>query len=198
MFAYCLNNPVNRSDISGTVSLWYYLIADHDMGFVHRAVVSHIQKNYNVRTEVPLSKYGRADIVLESAVWEVKHAGSNPLQRMFIAFAEACGYVLINDELNALGMPLMFNNTIYISCEGSSYAVEYCTPFPGVVLYTVKEDPNYNGEYSAVFVPKSKRTKEESSNKTGISGLIGAPFTFGGATGGGLIYGFDKQNHSLI
>ena len=63
MFAYCLNNPVNRTDTTGTISLWYFLIVDSDMGFIHRAVVDHIGENYwGIRTEYILDNFGRADV----------------------------------------------------------------------------------------------------------------------------------------
>ena len=197
MFAYCLNDPVNRIDITGSISLWHYLITDHDMGFVHRIVVSHIQKTYNVQTEVPLSKYGRADIVSGSAVWEVKHAGKDPMQRMFIAFAEACGYVLLNEELDFLGPINAFDGTLYIGCAGNSYKVEYYTPYWGAVLYTVSNDPNYKGEYAAVFVPKSKEFKAVIPNMAGAPSIAGAPFIFGGISGGGPSFGFTRQKYSF-
>ena len=196
IFVYCLNNPVNRTDTCGTYSLWYYLIVDHDMGFIHRTVQAHIQNTYNVRTEVRLSGFGRADIVRDSAVWEVKHAGKNPLQRMVIAYAEASGYVLLNDELDTLGEPNAFSGTLYIGCEGFSYEVEYCTPFWGAVLYTVKEIQNYNGEYAAVYVPVENRSEKESLCMAGAGALVGIPV--GGSLGSGLPASLTRQRYSLF
>jgi hypothetical protein len=36
MYIYCLNNPVNSFDPTGNAALWYFLMADSDMGFIHR------------------------------------------------------------------------------------------------------------------------------------------------------------------
>ena len=197
MFAYCLNDPVNRSDINGTTSLWFYLIENHDMGFVHRAVVADIQKTYSVQTEVPLSGYGRADIVNGSSVWEVKHAGKKPVQRMILAFSEACGYVLLNNELDTVGVWGAFDGSLYIGCADSSYRVEYCTPFWGAVLYTVSEDPSYKGAYAAVVVPKNSKSETTIPHMAGTLGIAGTPFAFGGEFGGGPSFGFTKHSNSF-
>ena len=171
MFAYCLNNPVNRTDASGTVSLWYYLIVDSDMGFIHRAVQKHIGANYNVSTEFPLGKYGRADILRSGAVWEIKHAGISPVGRTAEAYAQALSYMLVNDEVTCLGEAGAFSGSFYIGCLDSSYLVEYKTPAQGAVLYTVTEVKNYSGEYAFVYVPK--KVKQNTTASVASMTLLG-------------------------
>jgi len=163
MFAYCLNNPINRTDVTGSVSLWYFLIVDHDMGFIHRMVVDHIQKNNNVDTEVPLSTYGRADVVSGTAVWEVKHAGKDPTSRTTLAWAQAMTYVCFNEELTTLGAAYAYSGVFYIQCLEYSYMVEYSTPTSGVILYTVTEVQNFQGKYDFEFVPHKQKADDKQS-----------------------------------
>ena len=168
MFSYCLNNPVNRIDPTGAISLWYFLIIDSDMGFIHRAVVDHIDENYSgIYTERKLSNFGRADIVQRStgAVWEVKHAGVNPPLRSATAQLQAYTYVLVNDEINCLGQANAFSGTFYIQCGIYSYAIDYSTPHYGVILYTVTELDNFEGEYYRVYVPKHEEAKKRASSR---------------------------------
>ena len=164
MFAYCLNNPTNRTDITGTVSLWYYLIIDSDMGFIHRAVQSHIRSNYHVSTEVRLSNYGRADILDSGCVWEIKHAGVSPDIRIAVAYAQALSYQILNSEVTHLGNGGAFSGQFYIGCLDSSYLVEYKTPSAGVVLYTVKEVSDYHGAYDFVYYPVKTEKKTLANN----------------------------------
>ena len=139
VFAYCLNNPINRLDVAGDVSIWYYLIVDGDMGFIHRMVQMHIAAFYGVSTEVSLSTYGRADILSDGAVWEIKHAGTFPEMRIAEAYAQAFNYVLLNEEVTHLGSKDAYAGSFYIGCDGYSYLVEYKTPMDGVILYTITE-----------------------------------------------------------
>ena len=166
MFAYCLNNPVNRIDVTGAVSLWYYLIIDSDMGFIHRAVQSHIRENYAVRIEVPLTSCGRADILQSGAVWEIKHAGASPATRALLAYTQATSYVSLNEEVTQLGNAGAFAGEFYIGCLDSSYKVEYTTPYAGVVLYTVSEIDNYTGNYSFVYNPVKLKDEVRQINKS--------------------------------
>ena len=164
MFAYCLNDPVNRTDLTGSVGLWYYLIIDSDMGFIHRAVVDHIaSQNPGVSIEYTLSSFGRADVFDFGigAIWEVKHAGTDPGMRTAAAQLQAYGYWLLNEEVNCFGKANAFSGIFYIQCLNSSYKVEYYTPVAGAVLYTVTEVGDYDGEFFRVYVPKSVDEKQK-------------------------------------
>lgn len=179
MFAYCLNNPINRIDASGDVSIWYYLIVDHDMGFIHRLVQAHIALNYGVETEVTLSAYGRADIFHLGKVWEIKHAGQNSVIRIALAMAQAYNYVCLNDEVTGLGAAGAYSGEFYVQCLESAYLVEYTTPREGVILYSVTEVSNYNGEYYAVYVPKEVKEKQRLNNASPAYILLGCAFVGG-------------------
>jgi hypothetical protein len=190
MFVYCLNDPVNRIDTSGTVSLWYYLIVDHDMGFIHRAVQLHIKQNNNAQTEVKLSGFGRADVVQFGAVWEIKHAGKNPELRTAIAQAQAAGYVFLNDELTQLGKAGMFSGTFYIQCLEYSYMVECWTPEPGAILYSVTEVYNYSGEYLVEYIFETQEQRSTLHTPALIPDLSPSPnYTNCGITAGVAMFG---------
>ena len=176
MFAYCLNNPVNRLDVSGSISIWYFLVVDSDMGYIHRAVVDHIKDNYSyVRTEYSLSNFGRADIVhLEvHSVWEVKHAGIDPAKRAGIAFAQALTYVIFNEELSCLGASGAFEDTFYIQCLEYTYEVNYKTPLMGTVLYTVREVNQQSGNPYRVYVPS--KVKEAAPAINSLAPVVASP-----------------------
>ena len=169
MFAYCLNNPVNRTDICGKTSLWYYLIVDHDMGFIHRMVQLDILANSGpeISVELVLPGLGRADIVdtTRGAVWEVKHAGKTPELREWIALAQAVGYIGGEHQgvlIECLGDVGHFQGEFLISCLESTYLVTYCTPNDGVVLYSVKEITGLEHEYehAAIYAYVPKNTKK--------------------------------------
>ena len=182
MFAYCLNNPTNFVDWTGYVSIWYYLIVDSDMGFIHRAVQAHIRSSYQVMTEVRLQTYGRADILNNKGeVWEIKHAGRDPEARTAIAYAQANSYVMLNDEVTGLGSADAYSGNFYIGCQGNSYLVEYETPCSGVVLYTVSTIDGYTGEYAYVYTPVNSREDEKRFG----AGLVlgGVLFGFGSMLG---------------
>ena len=102
--------------------------------------------------------------------------------------------MLVDDNLNQLGYADAFNGTFYIQCGIYSYQIDYYTPSIGVVLYTVKEITDFDGEYYRVYVPKLAEIKEEglatrpqpisipayrSHRRTGYTG--------GGGGGGGII-----------
>ena len=177
MFAYCLNNPVNRIDACGDVSLWFYLLVDHDMGFIHRMVQAHIRVTYgaNYSTEMSLSGFGRADIVntVTGHVWEVKHAGQFPSARAAIATAQATAYIGGTNgstTITGLGEAGAFTGYFYIQCMNECYLVNYETPQKGAVLYSVKRVENCSESPFRVYVPKKQK---ESSKGKAVWGLIG-------------------------
>ena len=177
MFAYCLNNPVNRIDATGVASLWYYLIVDHDMGFVHRMVLLHIRMNNpNIATELVLTGLGRADVVDPSigVVWEVKHAGNDPAVRIAEALLQAVGYIGGKQQettIYGLGEAYRFSGTFFVSVLGTIYQVDYNTPVEGVVLYSVNE-VQFRDEESTVFVYIPKTKKSENKAKASATKLL--------------------------
>ena len=188
-FAYCLNNPVNRTDTSGTASLWYYLIVDSDMGFIHRCVQLHILANNTttLRKELVLGGHGRADIVdvRLGTVWEVKHASVIPIERAAIATAQARGYIggtQGNTTITDLGAANAFSGSFIIQCDKYYYDVTYHTPQKGAILYSVKEVTNYEGSVYAVYVPKVNQ-KEDTSLASPAIALIGLAVCGGGGSG---------------
>lgn len=166
MYAYCLNNPVNRTDATGTAGIWFWLMVDSEWGFVHKMVQKHIESNNSgVITETGSKGLGRADVVRtgDGAVWEIKHAGSNPDTRCADAYKQAKKYkdakckdgTIVGDP----GEAGAFSGTFCISIEGNNYEVNYRTPQEGVILYTVKEttNPADSYAYSYTYVPHAKR-----------------------------------------
>ena len=151
MFAYCLNNPVNRTDETGSSSFWNILFANHDFGFIHRAVQAHIAFTCGAQAEIWILG-GRADIKLGDAVWEVKHAGKVPANRICEAQTQAKRYI-DGERITHLGPAGAFSGFFYIGCGNDSYRVEYTTPAQGAVLYTVSKVDNYQGEYFRFFQP---------------------------------------------
>ena len=151
MFAYCLNDPTNNVDLNGYYSIWWPLIEDHDMGFIHKKVEEEIARLslWTVATEITLTEGGRADLVdrFTGEVWEIKHAGTNPVDRMAKAQEQAERYLgqkgvglrglgIETTELGGLGR---FNGAFLLMHLHSLYMVTYCTPKEGVVLYSVAE-----------------------------------------------------------
>ena len=68
MFAYCLNNPVNYVDPTGTLAY---------PGEIHNAVVRRIAEKYGYSKEQFIlyegGGFGRADLIsLDGQVWDVK------------------------------------------------------------------------------------------------------------------------------
>lgn len=188
MFAYCLNNPVNRIDISGTVSLWYYLIVDSDYGFIHRMVQLHILQKYEhpYTKELTLGGFGRADIVDTStgAVWEVKHASTCPNERAAIAQSQAKGYVggrHENIKITKLGKAQTFEGSFYILCGDSLYLINYETPLDGAILYSVREVRNNRRRPFAEYVPKKEFS---SSTAQATAALIVAGLVISACGGG--------------
>ena len=167
MFAYCLNNPINRIDVDGSSGIWTYLMAEHEMGYFHRMVQAHIVEHFGgnelLLTEVTMGAVGRADLVNSKtkALWEIKHAGVDPAYREIEAFAQALCYVIFSPDGYHLGEMGAFQGEFVILCVGHSYMVTYSTPLPGAILYRVYEIPDYDGEYFREYVPVAQRKKKK-------------------------------------
>ena len=169
MFAYCLNNPINRIDVAGSAGIWIYLIAEHEMGYIHRMVQAHIVEHFGgnelLLTEVTMGAVGRADLVNSKtkALWEIKHAGVNPVYREIEAFAQALCYVIFSPDGYHLGETGAFQGKFAVLCFGHSYMVEYSTTLPGAILYWVYEISGYDGECYAKYVPVAEREKKKNT-----------------------------------
>lgn len=186
MFAYCMNDPVNRIDIEGAVSLWYFLIIDSDMGYIHRKVQEQIKNSYSsVLAEVQLNSGMRADLVdpKTGEVWEVKHMGTNPLRRIFEAWAQAGRYLGQTSKsgvtLTEFGDVDEFEGVFTIACGQFTYLVEYATPVDGVVLYWVTEI-NYKPQYEYDYTYKPKENLLERWSTMTIPEVDYTPIYFGG------------------
>ena len=165
---------MNYLDPCGDARIWYQLIMTHDMGFIHRAVVAHIQENYSVNTEVTLTNYGRADIVQGSAAWEVKHGGKRTVERTVEAWAQVLVYIMLNDEISSHGPAGAFSGSLSVSYYGVPAHVEYVTPFPGVVLYYVQGAPNYQGAYYRMVSKADRKDEKKADNLNRVLGGIAA------------------------
>jgi hypothetical protein len=203
MFAYCLNNPVNRIDIGGAASIWYYLMVDHDMGYVHRMVQLHIRENNrNISTEWILTGFGRADVVDTTlgVVWEVKHAGKIPEARTTEATLQALSYVggkHGRTTITGLGEPHAFTGQFHITIEGNLYLVTYETPAPGVILYTVKEVQNNPNEATAnAYAHAYTYSPKNNNERTGVAMLGTIALGFGGGSSR-FCFSKDYQGYEL-
>ena len=183
MFAYCINSPVNATDPSGDISIWYILREAHDWGFIHRLVQKHIQaNNVGITTEAHVDRTngteGRIDILnTENYLWEVKHGGKCPTARAAEAFSQACTYLngSLHDgsQVSGLGAAHMFSGSFVVNVNflGTkySYAVSYSTPNFGVILYSVREIPQQdNSDYDYTYSAQ-KRLVETSSLTTAMA-----------------------------
>ena len=192
MYAYCRNNPINYVDANGNASIWYYLIEACKMGLIHFWVQTQIvESNVNISMELWLYKddrlVGRADIMRDSSVWEIKHGGSNPedvAARIQIATAQAESYVggrTARDGriVQKLGSAGAFAGSFTINVAGSTYEVTYDTPASGVILYYVKEvKPQENSEY--VFEPATQQKTLPASVPNTMQAMMPV-LMFGGA-----------------
>ena len=92
---------------------------------------------------------------------------------MLQAYTQASIYVLLNPELEQLGVAGAFYDTFYVSCLDSSYQVNYFTPADGVVLYSVSELSNYYGDYDYEYKPKKNKQRKPQLNSYIPSGTVG-------------------------
>ena len=148
MFSYSLNDPINRVDEDGQVSIWYYMKINGRMGLIHRMVQMQIEATSAGRVGIEMwvekdeKRIGRADIAdSDGNVWEVKHGGSKAGVAMIAtAQAQASRYiggkaVRNGQELKNLGPAGQFSGSFTVSCLDDTYLVTYTTPAPGAVLY---------------------------------------------------------------
>lgn len=140
-----------------------------------------------------MSSIGRADVVHEGLVWEVKHAGANRINRTTEAWAQAITYQIFNKEITGLGAAGAFDGYFYIGCEGNAYLVSYDTPASGAILYTVSPVQNYTGQYYAVFIPSTNKQEEI---EQGLQLLIvgGGCMLVAGCLPGGGHSSYDTKN----
>ena len=160
MFAYCLNNPANGTDDDGfslLSDLWRYLFVISEFGAIHRAVQEHIKMTHpGTEIECALIKEGggkgRADVILPDTnngvvVWEVKevkHENSRDAARTQVN--EYVVGTLRKDGrvITSVGSAEEFGDSFVINFKSYSYTVTYSTPEEGVIIYNVKEKPEYD------------------------------------------------------
>ena len=189
MFAYCGNNPAALSDHSGEHPLWQALFDDSDPGFIHRRVQEDIvtketMKGYSIGKERGVynddgEMVGRVDIYNSQTgqIWEVKYK-TNPIEAAEKA-ASYCGLVLEGCEhKTSLGNAGRFDDSFTIGCGEYSYTVNYWTPEPGVILYSVSGPKKKVPDNSYYYVPRASKEKDSTTIiAIGIPVGIGA---FGG------------------
>ncbi|MGN1306707.1 MAG: hypothetical protein ACI4V3_03475, partial [Faecousia sp.] len=173
-------------------------------GYIHQCVGLHIAGKYGASNEVWLkdgdgNTAGRADILKNDKVWEIKHykAGVN---RMAEATVQAMRYVGLYSKrdgsmITGLGAAHAFKGTFIVNYLNYSYSVYYETPKEGVVLYTVTEIP-YRTSADFVFEPKKQKAQEV--NNVGITAsTVAIPIMFVGGSSpltsaiGGFYYSGD-------
>ena len=165
MFAYCNNNPVCFCDPSGTkAEIWPILFGEHDPGYIHRAVQLHIITTGLFEKELYLPGVGRVDIYDPDTheIWEIKHGGSTTeMQRIREdkAFEQVNRYRENRKDWLQIGHAGAFTGEFVINCDRQSYLVYYETPSPGVILYYVFGQIDYEPYASYAY----KTQKRESS-----------------------------------
>ena len=205
MFAYCTNDPVNYVDDEGTYALWFILKKTGNFGFVHKCVETEIENNYpGILTEVVIPKYVpyldrtvnyRADVVeqVTGSVWEIKHAGSDPLLREYVAKFQALHY--INGQYDhkkgsgtttCLGRAGAFWGTFIIAVGTTAYQVNYTTPSEGAILYTITELGNKNAyaySYSVAYAEEKEKSMSIPTPVMVLPLFVLPSFTFYGSSG---------------
>ena len=185
MFAYCNNNPVLHSDPTGTsAQIWSVLFGDHYPGYIHRQVQLHIIASGIVQGELYFAGVGRADIYDPETkeMWEIKHAGSIPVERMELAGKQVWKYIEASDYIYHKGHAGAFTGGFIINCDKISYLITYDTPTQGVILYYVEQMYGYIYETEHVYVPVALRQKQ---NVTSIALGVGFGFATSLSCGGG-------------
>ena len=189
MFAYCKNNPVLYSDSTGNrAQIWPVLFGDHYPGYIHRQVQLHIIASGIVLGELYFAGVGRADIYdLETKeMWEIKHAGSIPIERMELAGKQVGKYIEASDYIYHKGHAGAFTGGFVINCDRISYLITYDTPTEGVILYYVEQMYEYVYETEHVYVPLALRQEQNVTSIALGAGLgVAALLLCGG--GGGIL-----------
>lgn len=212
MFAYCLNDPTNRVDLEGFAGIWWTLIDDHEMGFIHKMVEREIERLSlgTVATEITLSGGGRADLVdrFTGEVWEIKHASTDPAGRAAQAYNQVKGYLGqegvglrgIGIKTTDFGEEGRFNGAFMLMHGTSLYVVTYCTPSQGVVLYSVAEcslKAAYAYSYLYIYEYIEKAARKIGNN---LSDMLphAIETTVGTGTLCAIIYGVDRLMRTYL
>lgn len=200
-FAYSLNNPVNRIDSGGTISIWAYLFFYSEYGWIHLHVQLHILAKgggaYGMEKGVYNSSgefVGRVDVYKEigetAYAWEIKtkNAGESAAREQLKRYL---GNSLKNGAELIKGPAEEFEEQFVVNYLFSSYLVTYSTPSEGVILYDVDEI-SYQEQYDYVYVPKkvTQKAEETSAAKGGAAATVITTAAISGAfVCGWLVYG---------
>jgi len=186
MFAYCLNNPVNYSDSTGTYAkIWGELFKVHDFGAIHRAVQLHIIANKAFQKELFLAGVGRVDIFCPETheVWEIKHGGSTiemQMARMTLAENQAKKYMVnYKGKRLQLGHAGAFQGEFLLMCNEILYLITYTTPKPGVILYFVEQRQQGFNLFPDYAYNLAERKLEEKTTMAFAYAFLGAAFLAG-------------------
>ena len=182
MFAYCLNNPVNRIDDSGTIAY---------PGEIHQAVIEEIVKRHDgmiaeIRIDYPKGKYGRADLVhiYTGETWELKPAQAHYINKALTQVEKYVSNRPHNKDYSDLelskGHYLPPGKFRHQSVDGE-YIVSYWWAEDGVILYRYVIS-------QSVFAPVLEKgfAEEHSTKTTTMVAAFGVGIATGFAlTGGG-------------
>ena len=209
MFAYCLNNPVNRTDLFGNESesileLWLYRWA-------HRQVQMHIRDHSNNGRELTIERWimrsdgtrGRVDIldINSGEAWEVKHNNPNNSHLISEALDQLMSYAgSVPQKKNLSGITVVpgsggFSGTTTQSYCGTEYTISYYSPTSGIVVYDVSAVKVAAVAPAPASVPvTAPKAKKATSNSGVLAGAMGAaivmaiPCFMGGGTRNSLLY----------
>lgn len=178
MFAYCGNNPVNRSDPSGYKwKFWKVLFEDHRPGYIHWAVQAHILLGGLVEKELVLLGVGRADIYKPETdeIWEIKHGGSSEAAQQKNtneAIKQLEGYLEYKGIPLRIGAAGAFKGEFVLDCGGCSYLITYDTPQDGVILYYMKALEKRRGDAFGVYPSLEFAKKDDRKSYAWVLGFF--------------------------
>ena len=178
MFAYCGNNPVNRSDPSGHKwKFWRVLFEDHRPGYIHWAVEAHIVLDGVAQKELVLPGVGRADIYRPETgeIWEIKYGGSSEAaqQKNTNKALEQIVLYLNNKEIPLqIGAAGAFKGEFVLDCGGYSYLITYDTPQAGVILYYEKALGKRQGDAFGVYPSLEFAKKDDRKSYAWVLGFF--------------------------
>ena len=148
----------------------WYLITNHDYGFVHREVQNHISKDTGIMAEVPTNSGDRVDlydgITNIGEFWEVKPSSYatdsykyGQLQKQMARYEEqTITFGKKTSDLNRSTTTIPVG-TFVSFVNGRPAIVKYWNPRPGEVYYTFQEFPG-QPEYAYGTVPNTSTVEK--------------------------------------
>ena len=136
MFTYCLNNPVNNIDSTGTLAY---------PGEIHNKVVEHIIKNYPLHKEQTIDYlsggYGRADLISNDGyVWDVKRDKPRQIKSGKKQVKKYVDNIWRNNNIKLyVGDDRIVGDSFLYHSENSTFYVSYRNAGDGVIAYDYTE-----------------------------------------------------------